>query len=338
MCPKQRRRCTAVGVRDRFVRKTAQVAQQLDQLSGGALSIIWRSLVHFGDARSAEAAASLAYYGLFALFPLALFLIAILSYVMESDAAFQQALQFMRILFPFSGDIITRNLAGNTAAQAPVTLLGLAGLLWSALGFFNVLAVNVNRAWPSVKLRGIVQSRLISVAMILVLFILMLLSLVSTTLITLMPMLLIRLRIQTGEDFIVWRLLLQVAPPLFTYLMFVALYRWVPNKTVHWKAVLIGALFTAASWELSKRLFAFYLGMGIDRFQFIYGSLAALIALMVWTYLGNLITLLGAHLVSSIDQAADQKALAAGAVVGPAAPAREEKKEPERQATKSVHG
>ena len=310
-----------------MVEKAVQAAQHLDQLSGGALTIIWRSLVHFSEARGAEAAASLAYYGLFALFPLTLFLIAILGYIMESEVAFQQTLQFMRLLFPFSGDIITRNLASNVGTHGPITILGLLGLLWSALGYFNVLAMNVNRAWPSVKLRGIVQSRLISIAMVLALFILMMISLISTTLITLMPKLLMYLSIQAGEDFIGWKALLQVAPPVFTYLMFVALYRWVPNKTVHWQAVMIGALFTSAAWELSKRLFAFYLGIGMDRFQFIYGSLAALIALMVWTYFGNLITLLGAHLVSSIDQNADQKAAV-----------HAEKPEPERQPGRAIHG
>lgn len=271
------------------------------------MSIIWRSLVHFSDARGTEAAASLAYYGLFALFPLTLFLIAILGYVMESEAAFQQTLQIMRILFPFSGDLITRNLAGAIETRGTTTVLGLLGLLWSALGYFNILAINVNRAWPSVKLRGIVHSRLISIAMVLALFILMLLSLVSTTLITLLPVLLTRLSGRTADDFAGWQALLQLAPPLFTLLMFMALYRWVPNKTVRWKAVIIGALFTATAWELSKRLFAFYLSSGLARFQIVYGSLATLIALMVWTFFGNLIALLGAHLVSAIDQHADQR-------------------------------
>lgn len=287
--------------------KAVQLARHLDQITGGVLSLIWHSLTHFSAARGAEAAAGLAYYGLFALFPLTLFLISILGYVMESEAAFQQALQFMRILFPFSGEIITRNLAGVTKTHGSTTILGLLGLLWSALGFFNVLAINVNRAWPSVKLRGIVKSRLISVAMILVLVLLILLSLISTTLITVLPTLLNRLNLNTSQDSLGWKLLLQIAPPLFTYLLFIGLYRWVPNKTVHWRAVVIGALFSATVWELSKRLFAFYLTSGMARFQFIYGSLAALIALMVWTYFGNLITLLGAHLVSAIDQRVDQK-------------------------------
>lgn len=261
---------------------------------------------------------------------------------MESEAAFQQTLQFMRILFPFSGEIITRNLAGITKSHGPTTILGLLGLLWSALGFFNVLAINVNRAWPSVKLRGIVKSRLISVAMILSLVMLILLSLISTTLMAVLPPLLHQLNLNTSEDSFGWKLPLQIAPPLFTYLLFIALYRWVPNKTVHWRAVLIGALFSATVWELSKRLFAFYLSSGMARFQFIYGSLAALIALMVWTYFGNLIALLGAHLVSAIDQRVDQKEAVHRHVVRPdevrPEVQREPKVEAEREPGKGIHG
>ncbi len=290
-----------------LVDRARGIYRWIDGRSGGGLGVLAQSISRFAEMGGGLIAASLAYYALFALFPLTLFLVAIVGSVLESDVAYYQTLNFIRSIFPFSGDVVEKNLAEVIQRRGTVGALGILGLLWSASGFFHTLALGVNRAWPKVKLRSFVQSRLVALGMIGALIVLFLLSLITSTVTGLMPAVLNLIGIDTWIlRSSVWRLVLRVVPALFTFLLFTALYRWVPNKTVRWKAVLTGALIITLAWEAGKSVFGLYLASGLARYEFIYGSLGTLIALMVWIYVTSMLTLFGAYLVASLDMRAEQ--------------------------------
>jgi len=293
---------TAGGKLSRFVRQIKSSCAWVDDRSGGLLSILRQSVDRFTQLRGAEASASLAYYALFSIFPLTFILVAILGFVLSSEEAYHQSVEFVRTIFPFSGDLVERNLTEVAKSRGTIGVIGILGALWSASGFFNTLARNVNLAWPTAKLRGPVHNRLVALGMIGALLLLLALSLISTTLINMLPGFIKRL----GGDpaflkTIQWRAFLRVAPAFFTFLMFTGLYLWVPNKEVRWKAVITGSVIITIAWELAKHAFTLYLGSGLARYQIVYGSLATLIVLMVWIYLSSMITLFGAHLVASLD-------------------------------------
>jgi membrane protein len=84
--------------------------------------------------------------------------------------------------------------------------------------------------------------------------------------------------------------------------MFLSLYRWVPNTKVGWSGPLVGAFLAAFAWEVAASVFAWYLGSGLVQYELIYGSLGTVVALMLWIYIGSLITLFGAHLGAAVEQ------------------------------------
>jgi len=290
-----------------IIRRVSHIYGKIDSQTGGLLSVFRQTIDRFTEMRGAEASASLAYYALFSLFPLTFLVVALLGFVLESEEAFRQTVLFIRTLFPFSGDLVRRNLNEVTEARGAIGTIGILGAVWSATGYFSTLARNVNRAWPAVKLHGIVQSRLIALGMMGALILLLLLSLISTTIINLLPAV---ITIFGGNPSILetvsGRYFLRLVPAFFTFLMFAGLYRWVPSKVVRWKAVFIGAGIVAVVWELAKSVFTLYLRSGLARFEIVYGSLGTLIVLMVWIYLSNLIALLGAHLVATLDIRAER--------------------------------
>ena len=291
----------------RILRKLKEVYAWVDGQGGGVLSILRQSIERFTKMRGAEASASLAYYALFSMFPLTFILVAILGFVLSSEEAYRQAVDFVLTIFPFSGDLIERNLTEVAKSRGALGVIGILGALWSASGFFNTLARNVNQAWPTAKMRGVIHNRLIALAMIGALFFLLVLSLISTTLINLLPGFIERLgRDPTFLKSVQWRTLLRVAPAFFTFLMFTGLYLWVPNKVVRGKVVFIGSVVVTFLWELAKHAFTLYLGSGLVRYQIVYGSLSTLIVLMAWIYLSSLITLFGAHLIASLDLRMEQ--------------------------------
>ena len=288
--------------------RVALIFEWLDKHNGGWVHIFWQSWVRLSEMRGAEVAASLAYYALFSLFPLTLFLASLLGFFFQGEVAYTRALAFIRAVFPFSGELLDQELRDVFGQRGTFGILGILGLLWAASGFFNVLARSINLAWPKVKLRGFVQSRLVALGMLGGIVLLLLISVLASTLISLMPVVLEMIGANAAlVESQAWLIGLRLATIVITYLIFTAMYRWVPNKVVSWKPALTGALFSTVVWEVARQLFTLYLSSGLARFQFIYGSLGALIALMIWIYFSSFIALYGAYLVATLDLMKDQK-------------------------------
>jgi len=274
-----------------------------NRVSRGSLDVVRIAIKNFGLARGAEAASSLAYYALFSLFPLLLVLISVLGFVLKSSDAYSVTLNFISEILPNSRDLIERNFQEILNRRGTIGLIGLVGALWSASGFFNTLVRNINRAWLGIKPRDVIRTRLLALAMIVMLILLLVLSLISSMLLDIIKLIdspLIDPALL--ETSIAWTFLRVLLPILISFFMFTAAYRWIPNTAVRWRASLAGALWTTVAWEVAKRLFSWYLSSGIIRYELLYGSLGTVLALMFWIYLSCLIILLGAHLTASIDQ------------------------------------
>jgi membrane protein len=99
-----------------------------------------------------------------------------------------------------------------------------------------------------------------------------------------------------------WGILSAVLPAVFSFVIFLILYRWVPNTRVSWRQAVTGAAFVAVVWELAKEGFTWYLSSGLVRYRLVYGSLGAVVALMLWVYLSSLLALLGAHLSAAVGE------------------------------------
>ena len=57
--------------------------------------------------------------------------------------------------------------------------------------------------------------------------------------------------------------------------------------------------------EIATNGFTWYLSSGIVQYELVYGSLGAIVALMLWIYIGALIILFGAHLGAAIARHAE---------------------------------
>jgi membrane protein len=271
--------------------------------SGGALGILGHSIQSFNDARASQAAASTAYYAIFSLFPLLLAIVAGGSFVLESDQVYQAVIESVTQALPTSEELIKRNIDQVLKLRGPVGLIGLFSLLWSGTGIFAVLAYNVNQAWPEAGSRNLVEKRLVALGMVGALVILLTLSIASTAAFNLLPRLHVPLWGGVSVyDTRIWSIVSSAIPWLFTLLLFVNLYRWIPNIKVQWSHAFWGGLVATLGWEIATRAFTWYLTSGMARYQLVYGSLGTVVALMFWIYLISLTTLFGAHVSAAVAQ------------------------------------
>ena len=155
-----------------------EIYQNINRGIGGRLDILKNTFQTFSDTRAIHAAAALAYYAIFSLFPLMLVLISAGSYFLDRQQVYQSVTHLVQETFPVSSTLINENLREVLDARGTVGLIGLVTLLWSASSVFTNLAYHINLAWSSATRRNFLKIRLVGMGMIGGLTILLILSLI----------------------------------------------------------------------------------------------------------------------------------------------------------------
>ena len=127
--------------------------QKLIEFFVNGFSIIRRSLERFGEQRAGEAAAGMAFYGFFSMFPLLLLLVTFGGTLLESSEAQTQVLDFLVGIFPISGEVIEKNIQQVLSSRGSVRSFSIIALAWSGSAIFAILARNIGFAWTSAKRR-----------------------------------------------------------------------------------------------------------------------------------------------------------------------------------------
>jgi YihY family inner membrane protein len=86
----------------------------------------------------------------------------------------------------------------------------------------------------------------------------------------------------------------RILPYVSTVLLLTFLYGVLPSSRVALVEVLPGALMTSFAWEVAKQGFTVYI-TSFATYNLIYGSLGAVIAMLLWSYISGVMILLGAE-------------------------------------------
>ncbi len=263
------------------------------------LHVLDETAISFTKSRATQAAASLAYYTFFSIFPLMLLFILGGSYFLDQQSTVQRVTQAVRSVLPISQQWITQNLQQVLNQRVAVGILVLVSLLWSASSMFSNLAHDINNAWPEANDRNFIQSRLVGVGMIFGLIGLLILSIVLDSL----------TKWLSGPNpangnlgnLNPLALLSGLGSWIAIFLLYLAMYRWVPTVDVAWSASIWGALAAAVGWKAASTGFSWYLSSPFAEYQLVYGSLGAIVAFLFLIYITAMVTLFGAHLTAALD-------------------------------------
>jgi len=92
---------------------------------------------------------------------------------------------------------------------------------------------------------------------------------------------------QPVTNLVLLHLLVVIINIALASLVFLILYKFVPERRIRWRDVWVSALSAAVCFEAITILFVIYLDT-LNPYNLIYGSLGAIIALLIWTYLAAL--------------------------------------------------
>lgn len=248
--------------------------------------------------RAASKGAALAFYTLFSLAPVLLFVLAIAGSLYGVAAARGQLFGELRQLLGRDGaQAVELLLAGasNPAAGHWATALAAVILLVGATTVFAELKASLDEIWQITPARDsalltLIRTRLLSLGMILVLAFLLLVSLAVSAALSLLDQL-------GSADNRYLAALLGGLNALFTYLvisaLFAAIFKLLPQVRLAWRDVLIGSLGTAALFTLGKHLIGVYIGHSALADS--YGAASAMVALLLWVYYSTQIFFFGAE-------------------------------------------
>ena len=240
----------------------------------------------------------MAYYSLFSLFPLLLFLIAAFSLVLDRQFIQLRVTDVFSGYFPGSDQLIGASLEGALDVRGALGVFGLLGLLWSGSAVFGAVSRAVNRAWDVHTDRPFFISKPRQLGMAAAVGLLFLGSMSIAWLAGATDRLITADARQAAPVLqLLERGILQVCSFALTAGMFLLVYKFTPNTSTHWRYVWPGAMVAGVLFELAKNLFVFYLSR-FTNFENVYGALTPVIVLSLWTYLSGLILIFGAELSS----------------------------------------
>ena len=234
-------------------------------------------------------AAGIAYWTLFSVFPLSLAAVSLLGYVIATPESQERMVERIIEQIPVSADYVLDLVERVAEARGALSLVAVVGLLISGSAVFAAIRKGINHAWHVTRPHPFFIGR--GIDMLMLVFVGLLALIAATNLIGL---------VARGAEDIGF-----VAEPLVSFaidmglvaasfIVLAVLYRFVPYTEVEWRDVWLGALLGAFMAYGVRLAFSGFL-INVNEFNLVYGSLGALMALLVWVYLSALALVLGAE-------------------------------------------
>jgi membrane protein len=254
----------------------------------------------FGDA------AKLAYYFLLALFPLLIFLTSAIGLIVGSGTGMRHKLfQYLARVMPSSAfHLIDSTILEITTASSAGTLsFGLIAALWAASNGMGAITDALNTAYDVEEKRSWWRRRLVAI---------LLTAGLSVLIIVALALVIGGGRLADyfgvwfafGSTFIwTWKILQWPIALAFMLLAFAFIYYFAPDlRKRKWRWITPGSVIGVLLWLLASFALKGYLHF-FNSYSATYGSLGAVIILMLWLYLTGLAVLTGGEVNAEIERA-----------------------------------
>jgi len=249
--------------------------------------------------RGSRLGAALAFYTLFSLAPLLIIITAMAALAYGQEVAHAQIMRQVEEVIGPDGAKAIRTVIENASRPSSgvaATLIGLATLLFGATIVFSELQDALNAIWkiPSRAERGmiigIVRDRFLSFTMVLSLGFLLLMSMLANTVFAAITQ-------DLGAILPGRRYILSTANTVLFFsivtLLFAVIYKILPDTTILWRDVIVGAVATALLFLAGKFLIGLYLVY--SSVVSVYGAAGSLVVVLVWMYYSAQIFYFGAE-------------------------------------------
>ena len=272
------------------------------------LQLVKRVYHEINDDEVLTRSAALAYYFVSALFPMIFFLMAMLGLFAQSHDLQSSLLNYTARFMPEDAYRLVQKTLQEIANSSTGLKLafGLVLALWSGAGGVVSIIDALNRCYHVKDSRPFWKQRLIALGM--------------TVAIAALTIIALTIVLYGGDiaDFvgahiglssvtvIAWHIVQWPIALFFVVLSFALLYFWGPDTKQQWQWITPGAVVGVLTWIGASLLFRVYLHF-FNSYSKTYGSLGAVIVLLLWLYISGLAILVGGEINSEIENAAAKR-------------------------------
>ena len=238
----------------------------------------------------------LAYNFLLAFFPFMIFTVALISKIGLKTDLFNKVL---KNILPNNAYVLINNILLETIYQNHNTLISVTIVLaiWtSSIGFSGVVK-GINRAYNIKEKRPYWKLQIINVVYTIMLAMSIVLTMVILKYGGLENKILMNPTYYDAFFIALWRLTKYLIVGLFLILILASVYRYAPSIRLSFRQVLPGTIFSAVTWLLACFGFSYYAN-NYARYSEFYGSITAVIVLMIWLFVSSNIILIGGEINS----------------------------------------
>lgn len=281
-------------------------------------------------------AAQLSYYFLLALFPLLLVMMALLGIFADKGTELRDSLiAYLGQVMPASaGELVHKTVDElSNASGAGKISFGLLATIWAASNGMGAISESLNAAYEVKETRPYWKTRLIAIGLTAALA-LLIVSALALLLYGFQIADAIAIKAGLGDAFtLTWKIVQWPIILFFILVGFNLIYYFAPDiKKQEWKWVTPGSLIGVALWLLVSFGFKTYLSY-FNSYSATYGSLGALIIMMLWFYFTGMAIMIGGEVNSEIENAAAEAGVPDAKEKGEKTP-----DENERKAAKKAKG
>ena len=264
--------------------------------------IVWRVMRAARRNRITMLAAGVAFYALLALFPTIAAVISLWGLLFDPYEAGQQLYEISRFMPPDAANLIDQQAQQVVeSAESGNIMAALAGLLiamYIASKGVGVLVVGLNVVYGETEKRSLMHR---STVLISLTFGLILMTLVSLGFIAIVPMVVDALEVDAPLNrvfnWLRWPALLVLMSGLIALL-----YRFAPyRRSAQWRWLSYGTLLATVMWLLGSGGLSLYVRY-FSSFSELYGSLGAVVALMIWFWLSAFVVFFGAEVNCEMER------------------------------------
>jgi membrane protein len=268
----------------------------------GWKDILWRVKEQIAQDRLSIIAAGVAFYGLLAVFPGLIALVGLYGLAFDPQQVEQQVSALSGILPAQAADILLGQLHDLTTTDSTALSIGAIGglllALWSASAGMRTLMEALNVAYGEEEKRGFLRfygtALLLTLAAILG-------TVIALALVIALPIVLKFLGLSSALSWVISI----AAWPILVGMMLLGLaivYRYGPSREEpRWRWVSWGAVTATLLWIAGSVLFSIYVTR-FGNYNETYGSVGAIVILLMWFLLSSYAVLIGAELNAEMER------------------------------------
>src|SRR5437868_4706768 len=289
-------------------------------------SMLGHSFHQFHENDLFTSAAAMSYFGLLTLFPGLILLLGLGKRLAAGSDVLNEMLTRVLQVYPGSGEFLDATVRSLSDLSVGIIITCIIVVFWAGSWVFAVVERALNRIWNTTS-RAFLRGRALTLGMVGVVGLLLTVSVIVTSVLVSIQQFAARLSPRQLERWtwlaslggMFWQIVLALVTILVTIILFMLVYRFMPNARVNFRDTIPGAIIAGLLWEAAKYIFAW--SLHYFHYDQLYGSVGAVVAVLTWGYVSSLILLFGAQLTAVFHRenpAEPIKPSAADAAIAPA--------------------